>query len=270
MSLIPDFTVLGAGGWIGKQLCTYLENQGYVVYPVGRQTLNDWLSSENNPGRVINTIGLTADFRDQPHETCEAHVEIVSRILRRKNLERLVSLSSTRLYINSTQTDEKSNISVNSNDPGDIFSLSKLLGEALILQDPNPQLKVARISNVIGKNQPKDTFIGMLIDEYNKKGYAEILQPPDYGKDYIAITETLRLLTKISISSKNRIYNIASGQNISNQRIAEWLTQQGIEVRFKSVRKGHQSFPKINIENTQREFTTSPLDLSITKSINEA
>ena len=122
MSLMPDFTVLGAGGWIGKQLCTYLENQGNIVHAVGRQTLNNWLSSENNPGRVINTIGLTADFRDQPHETCEAHVEIVSRILKRKNLERLVSLSSTRLYINSTQTDEKSNISVNSNDPGDIFS----------------------------------------------------------------------------------------------------------------------------------------------------
>ena len=104
----------------------------------------------------------------------------------------------------------------------------------------------------------------------DKKGYAEILQPPDYGKDYIAITETLRLLTEISISSKDRIYNIASGQNISNQRIAEWLTQQGIEVRFKSLRKGHQSFPEINIENTQREFTTSPLNLSITKTINEA
>ncbi len=270
MTSIPDFTVLGAGGWIGKQLCKYLENQGNVVHPVVRQTLPDWLSSEDNPGRVINTIGLTADFRNQPHETCKAHVEIVSKIIKRKNLERLVSLSSTRLYINSTQTDEKSNISVNSNDPGDIFSLSKLLGEALILQDPNPELKVARISNVIGKDQPKDTFIGMLIDEFNKAGYAEIIQPPDYGKDYIAITETLRLLTEISISSEKRIYNIASGQNISNQDIAEWLNRQGIDVRFRSTQKGGLSFPAINIENTRKEFKITPLDLNIVTNINQA
>ena len=76
-------TVLGAGGWIGSSLVASLRRQGRSVRPVNRAELPLWLSERDSQGPVIYAIGLTADFRQQPHATAEAHVCLLSQVLQR-------------------------------------------------------------------------------------------------------------------------------------------------------------------------------------------
>ena len=88
--------VLGAEGWIGSALVNDLRQQGRAVLAVRRGELNDWLACSNSLGPVIYAIGLTADFRERPYATVEAHVTLLSRVLQRSGLSQFVLLSSTR------------------------------------------------------------------------------------------------------------------------------------------------------------------------------
>ena len=112
-------TVLGAGGWIGTALVEALKHQGRRVQAVKRDGLAGWLDSNEPPGTVIDTIGLTADFRQRPHATVEAHVEILSRIVKRPGLFNLLFLSSTRVYSRSSETREDTPLPCLSSDPSD-------------------------------------------------------------------------------------------------------------------------------------------------------
>ena len=101
-------TVLGAGGWIGSSLVASLRRQGRSVRPVNRAELPLWLSERDYQGPVIYAIGLTADFRQQPHATAEAHVGLLSQVLQRPGIRQLLYLSSTRVYARSVDTCETS------------------------------------------------------------------------------------------------------------------------------------------------------------------
>ena len=126
-------TVLGAGGWIGAALVADLQRQHRRVIPVHREGLPQWLAGEDPQGPVIYAIGLTADFRQRPHATAEAHVGLLSQVLQRPGLERLLFLSSTRVYARSADTCETAPLPCLSSDL-DLYNLSKLLGEALVLR----------------------------------------------------------------------------------------------------------------------------------------
>ena len=54
----------------------------------------------------------------------------------------MLLLSSTRVYARSENTDELVQpLPCLSSDPSDLYNLSKLMGEALVLQDPRPGMK---------------------------------------------------------------------------------------------------------------------------------
>lgn len=79
--------------------------------------------------------------------------------------------------------------------PSDLYNLFKLLGEALVLQDPRPGMKVVRLSNVVGTRQQTSTFLGSLLEEARVSGLATIQQPVDTAKGYVAMADVVRLLS---------------------------------------------------------------------------
>lgn len=247
-------TVLGAGGWIGAVLVAELQRLGRPVVSVDRAALSEWLAGGEPLGPVIYAIGLTADFRQRPHATTEAHVGLVSQVLQRPGLEQLVFLSSTRVYSRSEDTRETAPLPCLSSDPCDLYNLSKLLGEALVLQDPRPGLKVVRLSNVVGPGQPESTFVGALLAEARRKGMVTILQPAEIAKDYVALADVVRLLPLIAGQGQQRLYNLGSGRNTSHAEVATWLQQQGIPVRFAAEAARGLSFPPLVIERLAAEF----------------
>lgn len=251
-------TVLGAGGWIGKALVEALGRQGRLVHAVRRDGLTGWLQSNEPPGTVIDTIGLTADFRQRPHATVEAHVEILSRIVKRPGLLNLLFLSSTRVYSRSSETREDTPLPCLSSDPSDLYNISKLLGESLVLQDSRKGLKVVRISNVVGPGQPQSTFVGALLEETKAAGVVTIQQAANTAKNYVALSDVVHLLPLIAERGKHRLYNLGSSDNTSHAEVAAWLERQGLSVRFAAGEgsEGGATFPRLTIERLTAEFET--------------
>ena len=247
-------TILGAGGWIGSELVSNLAKQGWWVNAVDRPSLESWISGQQKHGPVIYAIGLTADFRERPFDTVEAHVGILSKVLQRKNLTDLVFLSSTRVYWRSGDTSETTALPCLSSDPSDLYNLSKLLGEALVLQDPRPGMRVVRLSNVVGPRQPPSTFLGALIVEAEKTGSVTIRQSPSTSKDYVGLDDVVRLLPQIAEHGKERLYNLGSGSNSSHSDVAAWLERKGIKVSFASSSEPAVSFPSLSIDRLRAEF----------------
>ena len=247
-------TVLGAGGWIGAALVLDLQRQGRKVQTVDRTSLQAWLAGKEPQGPVIYAIGLTADFRKRPHATAEAHVGLLSRVLQRPGLEQFLLLSSTRVYGRSAETYETAPLPCLSSDPSDVYNLSKLLGEALVMQDPRPGLKVVRLSNVLGRGQPVSTFVGALLEEARAAGAVTIQQPGNAAKDYVAMADVVRLLPLIAIQGSHRIYNLGSGRNTSHVEVAAWLEREGVSVSFATNSSSGLSFPQLSIARLSQEF----------------
>lgn len=260
MSADRPITVLGAGGWIGAALVAELRRQGRPVRAVDRAGLLAWLAERDSqglgPGPLIYAIGLTADFRQRPHATAEAHVGLLSQVLQRPGIEQLLYLSSTRVYARSADTHETTLLPCLSSDPSDLYNLSKLLGEALVLQDPRPGLKVVRLSNVVGRGQPASTFLGALLAEAHAGGVVTIQQPADTAKNYVPLADVARLLPLIAERGQQRLYNLGSGHNTSHAEVAAWLERQGARICFSAgvAASSGLSFPPLVIERLAAEF----------------
>lgn len=258
MSVQRPVTVLGAGGWIGAALVAEYRRQERPVRAVDRAGLPGWLAERNPqaPGPVIYAIGLTADFRQRPHATAEAHVGLLSQVLQRPGIEQFLYLSSTRVYARSTETCETAALPCLSSDPSDLYNLSKLLGEALVLQDQRPGLKVVRLSNVVGLGQPATTFVGALLEEARADGVVTIQQPAHMAKDYVALADVVRLLPSIAERGQQRLYNLGSGRNTSHAEVAAWLDRQGAVVSFANAAAvgAPPTFPPLTISRLAAEF----------------
>jgi len=177
--------ILGSTGWIGSSLTNYLRAKGQSPLLVDRNNIDDWIESDPAVDEVFYCIGLTADFRKFPYETVDAHVNLLMRIVQNKKLKKLLYLSSTRVYQKSNSSSEEDLLTINSNDPGDLYNISKLMGESLVLNDSRNGFRVARISNVVGPSQPSATFIGSLLNESSINSKVIIRQHQDCAKDYI-------------------------------------------------------------------------------------
>jgi len=107
---ISDFTILGAGGFLGSHLLPRLIQSGYSVSTPAKIN-SDVLKARH--GRIIYCIGLTSDFRSRPLETMQAHVCILRDLLEHTEFESLTYLSSTRVYHGASTTIENSSLCVN-------------------------------------------------------------------------------------------------------------------------------------------------------------
>jgi nucleoside-diphosphate-sugar epimerase len=249
-----SFTILGAGGFIGAALVTWLESQGRTVHAITRGSLQALLAARRPAGHVIDCIGLTGDFRVRPLDTAEAHVGLVARCLANLQFSSFLLLSSTRVYARADTAQEDVAISLLSADPSDVFNLTKLAGEALCLACPRPEIRVARLSNVYGASMSAGTFLGQVLREGEATGGVVFHQSAASAKDYVNIAALVRLLPDIAVKGRSRLYNVASGRNTSHGIIAERLQQiAGWRTSFASDAPT-VLFPQINTTRLAAEF----------------
>ncbi|MBN8896947.1 MAG: SDR family oxidoreductase [Rhodospirillales bacterium] len=249
------FTILGAAGTIGSALAEALEVEGHAVTRVTRDTLRSTLAAGEPAGHVINCIGMTGDFRTRPHATAEAHVTITAACLTALRFDSFLILSSTRLYGRAAATAEATPIPCASGDPSDLYTLTKLTGEALCLVDPRPCVRVVRLSNVYGGLAP-DTFLGAVLAEGCKGAAVQIRQAADSEKDYVSLADVVALLPRIAGDGRHRLYNVATGRNVRHDAIAAVLRAQGWSVGFAPNAATHR-FPLIDTTRLQGEFAPS-------------
>lgn len=244
-------TVLGASGFIGSKLLYTISQRGLDFFvPKRNENLNG-----KDLGNIIYCIGLTADFRVKPFETIEAHVCYLSKILKEANFNSLTYLSSSRLYINSSENEvnEDSDIKISINDPDELYTLSKLTGERICLSSDR-NTKIVRLSNVFGEDFYSNNFIFNLLNKIINNSKIELFTTLNSAKDYISIESVTSLLLDISMSDDSGIYNVANGENISNEDILLIISQFFNFEYFVNPNAKQIIHPLINIEKIKKKF----------------
>lgn len=258
------FTIFGGGGFIGRHLAAALQATGLPVATPKRDASVDSLGAM---GHVIYCAGLTADFRTRPHDTMEAHVGLISRILAFGEFESLLYLSSTRIYDGATHGSEEMTFSVDPWSPNDLYNISKLAGETLCLNHDNPKVRVARLSNVYGTGMYSagrggENFLGSVIRDAISKRQVELHSAPGSAKDYIHIGDVVRALALIAINGRDRIYNVASGDTVSHEQLLERLSEITGCTWSTAADSPYVGFPRITTERIAAAFAGAGLSWS--------
>lgn len=255
------FTVLGSTGFIGSHVAALARSLGHDVYcPARGEALG-----HQNLGHVIYAIGITADFRQRPHETISAHVTKLQEVLREATFESLVYLSSTRVYARCsgnrpqglTAVNESTPIPVVSSDFSDLYNLSKLMGESIALSQ-GPRVRVARLSNVVGPDFTSENFLTSVLRDCIQKGRVVLRSSLASVKDYVSVKDVAEILLRIGTEGQSPIYNVASGCQTTNAEIITELTRlTGAEITV-TPDAPTLGFPPIDISLLSDEFGFAP------------
>ena len=252
------FTIIGASGFIGSHLAARLRARGDDVTLVTRDR---WLQPADDLGHVVYCIGVTADFRTRTLETAQAHICRLTEVLQHGRFESLLYLSSTRVYAGAVRAREDATFQVNPASLDDVYNLSKLMGESLCLAVPDDRVRVARLSNVFGPDWESRNFLVSVISEALDTGALLFRTAPDSVKDYIGLEDVIDALLAIVESGTDRIFNVASGKNVSNRQIAARLAEIcGCRVAF-APDAAAVVFPVIERERLNRILDLPPLPL---------
>jgi nucleoside-diphosphate-sugar epimerase len=248
------YTVLGSSGFIGSHLARRLRDSGAECFTPGR---GDPAIFERPLGHVFFCIGLTADYRGRPFDTVDAHVCRLLDVLRKARFESLLYLSSTRLYAGSDATDEDTVLRVDPGDPDNLYDISKIAGESLC-HAHGGGVRVARLSNVCGVNPASEMFFDTVLRDAVTKGKVVLRTAPESAKDYMMIDDAVEALIRIANGGRSRVYNVASGRNISHAELLDGLRRvTGCEVEWTPGAE-QTLFPPIAIDRLRDEFGMVP------------
>jgi nucleoside-diphosphate-sugar epimerase len=213
-------SVFGAQGFVGRNLVQHLRGRGYEVRALARGD-EGWRGSDL--GHVFYCIGLTADFRSRPFDTIDAHVSVLTDVLRAAAFTSFVYLSSTRVYARAATTDEAAAIPVQPAEPDDLYNISKLMGEAACLGSGLRNVRVARLSNVFGEDLGSSNFLTAVIREAVEMKRVWLRTSLASEKDYVWIGDVIAALGAIATRGTEAITNVAYGANTTHGEIMDAL-----------------------------------------------
>lgn len=265
---MDKITILGGQGFIGTHLCRYLESNGYNFWAPER----DDESIFTKPlGYIIYCIGLTNDFQSRIYDTVDAHVSYLAKILAQANFSALLYLSSTRLYDNTDKpiVNENDSLQLDPKNPRHIYDLSKALGESLCLHATTKQTYIARLSCVYSHELHSPGFLPSLIKSAREQNLLTLEASLASARDYIHINDVIKSCLAILNSGRERIYNVASGINISNANLFHYI-EQNTNCQIRASHNEAPPSPIINIDRLRNEFGIHIKSLFDTEVIHEA
>lgn len=250
-----NFTLIGGTGFIGSALAARLRAQGHEVATPQRGH-TEWTSRAL--GHVIYAAGVTADFRLRPFDTLRAHTTLLAELLEQARFESLLYLSSARIYRHSESGDEDAAIRVRSQDPEALYDLTKLAGEALCHASGRAQVRIARLTNVVGADFGSRNFLFDLIRAACDHGQVELRSAPASAKDYVLLDDVLEMLPRIALQGRQSCYNLGGGRQLRHDEVlAPLLAASGARL---SVREDAPLIggPAVDIGRLRREFGYAP------------
>ena len=253
---MSKFTVFGGRGFIGSEFVKKIESQGCDVFIPER---NDNSIYEIDLGTVIYCAGY-GDCQKDPFNVLHANVTLLSSLLEKAVFDKLVYISSTRVYMNQNESFENGNLTICNDDNRKLFNLTKLVSEELCLKSGRNCL-IVRPSNVYGLAIDSPLFLPSIVRDAISKQIVNMYVTPMYSKDYIyvedLVTATIEL---IDIDIKGTI-NIASGVNTTAKDIADCLIQYtSCKVNW-LVNKDIDYFSPIDISKLSKNIEYNPSTL---------
>lgn len=243
-------TVLGASGFLGRELVRQLEASGTSTLQVTRES---WPEPGAHLGDAIFAIGYTGNFRDHLVETHDAHLVQLHRALTRYSFDSFTYMSSTRIYGSEPSTNEDAELVVRPQEADHVYNISKIAGESLCLHCGMPGVRIVRLSNLIGPGAPPHSFLASIVSDAATTGQVVIRQSAASTKDYISVEAAARAVLSIVQRGTQRVYNVASGINVSHQDIADLLERAGYRCSF-SLGSPIAAAAPIDVARYQNEF----------------
>jgi UDP-glucose 4-epimerase len=228
----PSYTVIGASGFVGRRLATWLRAAGETVYAPQR---DDPELLRRPLGQVIYCAGMTADYAARPFDTVEAHVGLLSRVLQEASFEHLVYLSSTRLYDSldehgGSALDEETPLLLAPRQARHLYDLSKALGENLCLNAAGGRAAVARLACVYDWSAGSPGFLSAWLQRAMHEQVLCIDSASGIVRDYIHLDDVVGALHAMAAQRSTGIVNVASGEQVSNHELAEVFRRHGWSV----------------------------------------
>lgn len=224
------YTVIGARGFIGSALTAHLRAQGAeVLTPERGEELDAF-----DLGRVIYCAGLTGDYRSRPFDAVEAHVGLLSRMLDVGCFDRLVYLSSTRLYdaVPDAGGREDAPLRLDPANPEHVYELSKALGENLTVNRAEGRGVAARLSYVFDEAPGSAGFLSEWLDRARTSKTLSLASSPAAGRDYLHRADAVAALQALADGEAEGIINVAEGRVTTNAEIATVFEEVGWQVTF--------------------------------------
>ena len=253
------FTILGSTGFIGSSLINYLKSQGIECDTLDLRTQN---IDEKSLGHVIYAIGDAGEsFKKKPVEAIDAYILKLKKFLEKANFESFLYLSSTRIYYNSTSTDEDSSLIVDPLKFDNLYNICKIMGEAICNASQKQNVRIVRLSNVTGENFNPNVFLSSIISDAIRNKEIILKTKLESEKDYVLLENVMEILPKISMFGKDKIYNVGYGQNLTNKEIVEKIKEiTGCTYSIEPKAKKY-SFPTISIQKIKNEFNFQPTSI---------
>lgn len=248
------YAIFGATGFVGAALARRLRDAGHDVWAPARE---DGAWADRDLGHVVYAAGVTAGFRERPLDTAEAHVGLPAAILARGRFASFAYLSSARVYAGLAEGREDAALLVDPARPDAAYDLTKLAGEALCQATGRPEVRVVRLSNVVGPGLRPPNFVAAIAAEARATGRILLRQAAGSRKDYVALDDVLDLLPRIATDGRERLYNVASGMLTTHAEVAAAF---GVPVE---VAPGAPlvTFPPIATGRVRAEFAFQPRPL---------
>ncbi|MCS6098301.1 NAD-dependent epimerase/dehydratase family protein [Shewanella baltica] len=217
------YTVFGGRGFIGSEIVGQLEAQGHSTFVPVR---DDCTVFERDLGIVIYCAG-NGDCKNSPFSVFEANVTLLANLLQKAHFDRLIYVSSTRLYMNGISSNEQANLTVCVNDNRRLFNLTKLVAEELCLNSGR-NVCIVRPSNVYGVALNSALFLPSIIRNAINNGKVDMFITKDYAKDYVSVLDVASVVISLvqSNNTAGEIFNVAAGYNISAEKIADLLVEK--------------------------------------------
>jgi len=255
--LKEKITILGSGGFIGSHLVEYFNKTGVEYY--APKLLNEKFFEESL-GHVIYAIGVT-DFNQRPYDAVEAHVCLLKKILEKKRFDSFLYLSSARIYRGLSSTLEDEPIIVQPTNKDNLYNISKLMGESLCFSTNNENVRVVRPSNIVGVNLNSNLFLPSIIRDAIKNKKIKLNSTLNSERDYICIDDVVKILPRILLEGKYKLYNIAYGKNIKSEELINKLKKiTNCDLELNLCTKEY-SFPEISIQRIKNEFDFKPTSI---------
>lgn len=238
------YTVLGGKGFIGKEIVSLLLKNNMEVFVPER---GDDLYSKNL-GIVIYCIGA-GDCVNKPFDVLESNTTLLSNILQNSKFDKIVYISSTRLYMNNNSSGENDDLLISNNDPRKLFNLTKMAGEDLCLKSKRDAI-IVRPSNVYGLALNSPLFLPKITRDAIEKKVVNMFVSQEYEKDYVSVNDVSQSILELSQMKEavGEIFNIASGYNTSALSISNILEEKtGCEIKWNTPYPLKEIFPVTEI-----------------------
>ncbi|MEY8214336.1 MAG: SDR family oxidoreductase [Colwellia sp.] len=252
---MSSYTVIGGKGFIGSEISKKLIENGHSVFIPDR---DDSRLFTKKLGIVIYCAGA-GDCKNSPIKVFKSNSLLLAEMLEKSDFNKMIYISSTRLYMGQEGTKESCDLSILEHDDRRLFNLTKLVSEELCLRS-SKNVVIVRPSNVYGLALSSPLFLPAITRNAINNKHVDMYVTSEYAKDYLSVLDLTDALYQLGLKNnlKYKIYNIASGINTTARDIAKVLQDEtGCNINWVSG-SADEYFPVNDICALKNEINFNP------------